>query len=152
MKPSSAEDETIREAARLIQAQFSENHDEIVMVKDIPVHSVCENDRTPYSGRAHVAYIPGKDGRVTGLSKLARVVDFLAARPQIQEKLTTQIADCLDQALKPRGVLIVIDARHVCLPPAADNAEAVTVTSAVRGEFRRRQASRAEALSLIRHP
>jgi GTP cyclohydrolase I len=136
----------------LVKVTFNENHDEIVMVRDIPMYSVCEHHLMPFMGRAHVAYIPGEDGRITGISKLARVVDTLAKRPQVQERLTTQIADCLDAILKPRGVLVVIEAEHLCMSMrGVHKPGSITVTSAVRGIFREKTASRMEALSLIRH-
>jgi GTP cyclohydrolase IA len=135
----------------VLKVVFSENHDEIVMVKDIPFYSVCEHHLMPFFGRAHVSYIPGKEGKITGISKLARVVDVLAKRPQVQERLTTQIANALVEALDPQGVLVVIEAEHLCMSMRGVNKPgSLTVTSAVRGEFRRRPAARAEALSLIR--
>ncbi len=94
---------------------FEADHDEMVMVRDIPLYSVCEHHLVPFIGRAHVAYIPGEDGRITGLSKLARLVDGYAKRPQVQERLTTQIADAIERTLQPRGVLVVIEAEHLCM-------------------------------------
>ncbi|MCL5292978.1 MAG: GTP cyclohydrolase I FolE [Actinobacteria bacterium] len=136
----------------VVQVVFAENHDEIVMVKDIPFYSVCEHHLMPFFGKAHVAYIPSKTGKITGISKLARVVDVLAKRLQVQERLTTQIANTLMEALDPQGVLVVIEAEHLCMSMRGVNKPgSTTVTSAVRGEFRRRQAARMEALSLIRN-
>ncbi len=134
----------------ILQVVFAENHDEIVMVKDIPFYSICEHHLMPFFGRAHVAYIPSKSGKITGISKLARVVDALAKRLQVQERLTTQIANALVESLDPQGVLVVIEAEHLCMSMRGVNKPgALTVTSAVRGEFRRRQAARMEALNLI---
>ena len=98
-----------------LSVTFEANHDEMVMVKDIPLYSLCEHHLVPFHGHAHVAYIPGRDGRITGLSKLARLVDGFARRPQVQERLTTQVADALVDALEPRGVLVVIEAEHLCM-------------------------------------
>jgi len=126
-------------------------HDEMIMVRDIPLYSLCEHHLTPFSGRAHVAYIPNQDGRITGLSKIARVVDLLAKRLQVQERLTTQIADALDEALEPKGVFVVIEAEHLCMTMrGVKKPGSVTVTSAVRGRFRSDARTRAEAMSLIR--
>jgi len=126
-------------------------HDEMIMVRDIPLYSLCEHHLTPFSGRAHVAYIPNEDGRITGLSKIARVVDLLAKRLQVQERLTTQIADALDEALEPKGVFVVIEAEHLCMTMrGVKKPGSVTVTSAVRGRFRTDARTRAEAMSLIR--
>ena len=124
--------------------------DELIMVKDIPLTSLCEHHMLPFNGRAHVAYIPNKDGRITGLSKIARVVDALAKRLQVQERLTTQIADALDAALEPRGVFVVIEAEHLCMTMrGVKKPGAMTVTSAVRGLFRSDERTRQEAISLI---
>ena len=126
-------------------------HDEMIMVRDIPLYSMCEHHLTPFSGRAHVAYIPNEDGRITGLSKIARVVDLLARRLQVQERLTTQIADALDAALEPKGVFVVIEAEHLCMTMrGVKKPGSGTVTSAVRGRFRSDARTRAEAMSLIR--
>src|SRR3954447_13533362 len=99
----------------ILATTFDENHDEMVLVKDIPMYSTCEHHLVPFHGAAHIGYIPGEDGRVTGLSKLARLVDVYARRPQVQERMTSQIADALDDVLKPRGVLVVIQAEHLCM-------------------------------------
>jgi GTP cyclohydrolase I len=135
----------------IIQVTFSENHDEMVLLKDIPLYSICEHHLMPFVGKAHVAYIPDKDGRITGISKLARVVDLLARRPQVQERLTTLVADNLVAALSPRGVMVVIEAEHLCMSMRGINKPgSITVTSAVRGVFKVNVASREEVLSLIR--
>jgi len=129
---------------------FEAGHDEMVMVRDIPMASMCEHHLLPFIGRAHVAYIPGEDGRITGLSKLARLVDSYARRPQVQEQLTTQIADELERTLQPRGVLVVIEAEHLCMSMrGVHKPGSETVTSAVRGLFRDNPATRAEALDFI---
>jgi len=130
---------------------FSENHDELVLVRDIPMFSMCEHHLLPFHGLAHVAYLPGPDGRVTGLSKLARLVDLYARRPQVQERLTTQVADALDRALNARGVLVVIDAEHQCMSArGVRKPGSRTTTSAVRGIMKSSASTRAEALGLIR--
>jgi GTP cyclohydrolase IA len=135
----------------VVDAVFDVGHDEIIMVRDIDLESLCEHHLLPFSGKAHVAYIPGKDGRITGLSKLARLVDVLAKRPQVQERLTTQIADVLERTLKPRGVFVVIEAKHLCMSMrGVKKPGSVTVTSAVRGVFRSDPRTRGEAMSLIR--
>ena len=135
---------------RHLAVTFEAGHDEMVMVKDIPLYSVCEHHLIPFIGKAHVAYIPNEDGRITGLSKLARLVDSLSKRPQVQERLTTQIADELDQSLQPRGVLVVIEAEHLCMSMrGVRKAGSLTVTSAVRGQFRDSVATRNEALQFI---
>jgi GTP cyclohydrolase I len=126
-------------------------HDEMIMVKDIPLYAMCEHHLVPFTGRAHVAYIPNEDGRITGLSKLARLVDVLSRRPQVQERLTTEIADALDRALDPRGVFVVIEAEHLCMTMrGVKKPGSLTVTSAVRGRFRSDARTRSEAMSLIR--
>ncbi|HEX9122202.1 MAG TPA: GTP cyclohydrolase I FolE [Actinomycetota bacterium] len=124
--------------------------DEMIMVKDIPLYSVCEHHLIPFVGRAHVAYVPSKDGKITGLSKIARVVDTLSKRPQVQERLTTQIADAVDAALQPRGVFVMIEAEHLCMTMrGVKKPGSRTVTSAVRGLFRTDARTRQEALSHI---
>ena len=126
-------------------------HDEMIMVKDIPLQSLCEHHLIPFTGKAHVAYIPNVDGRITGLSKIARLVDVLSHRPQVQERLTTEIADALDRALEPRGVFVVIEAEHLCMTMrGVKKPGSLTVTSAVRGRFRSDARTRSEAMSLIR--
>ena len=138
------------DADQHLQVTFEAGHDEMVMVRDIPFYSMCEHHLVPFIGRAHVAYIPGEDGRITGLSKLARLVDSYAKRPQVQERLTGQVADEIEKTLTPRGVLVVIEAEHLCMSmrgvrkPGSD-----TVTSAVRGLFRDNAATRAEAMDFI---
>jgi GTP cyclohydrolase I len=126
------------------------DHDELIMVKDIPLTSYCEHHLVPFNGRAHVAYIPNKSQQITGLSKIARVVDILSKRPQVQERLTTQIADTIDQALSPRGVFVVIEAEHLCMTMrGVKKPGALTVTSAVRGLFRTDARTRQEAMDHI---
>jgi len=137
--------------ADVISVTFDEAHDEIVMMRDIPFHSMCEHHLVPFMGEAHVAYLPGRDGRITGLSKLARLVDVCAKRPGLQERMTTQIADALERALEPRGVLVVIEARHLCMEMRGIRKPgASTVTSTVRGIFREDEKTRAEAMALLR--
>jgi len=138
---------------RHLSVTFEAGHDEMVMVKDIPLYSVCEHHLIPFIGKAHVAYIPNADGRITGLSKLARLVDILSKRPQVQERLTTQIADEIEKTLQPRGVLVVIEAEHLCMSMrGVRKPGSVTVTSAVRGQFRDSVATRNEALQFIHRP
>jgi GTP cyclohydrolase I len=133
-----------------LQVMFEANHDEMVMVRDIPMTSMCEHHLVPFMGRAHVAYIPGTDGRVTGLSKIARLVDAFAKRPQVQERLTAQIANELEATLQPRGVLVVIEAEHLCMSMrGVRKPGSSTVTSAVRGLFRESSSTRAEAMRFI---
>jgi len=137
--------------ADVVSVTFDEAHDEIVMMRDIPFHSMCEHHLVPFMGEAHVAYLPGKDGRITGLSKLARLVDVCAKRPGLQERMTTMIADALERALEPRGVLVVIEARHLCMEMRGIRKPgASTVTSTVRGIFRNDEKTRAEAMALLR--
>src|SRR5215211_5299700 len=134
----------------VLDKTFDEGHDEMVLVKDIPMYSTCEHHLVAFHGVAHVGYIPGEDGRVTGLSKLARVVDLYARRPQVQERMTSQIADALSDVLRPRGVIVVIEAEHLCMAMRGIRKPgASTVTSAVRGQFKTDKASRSEALDLI---
>jgi GTP cyclohydrolase I len=141
-----------RDPADEIDVVFDSDHDEMIMVKDIPLYSMCEHHLIPFAGFAHVAYIPNKRGQITGLSKVARLVDTLSKRPQVQERLTTQIADTLEDALKPRGVLVVLEAEHFCMSMrGVRKPGSRTVTSAVRGEFRENTATRAEAMGLIGH-
>jgi len=136
-----------------LQVTFAEGHDEMVMVRDIPLASLCEHHVVPFTGRAHVAYIPGGDGRLTGLSKIARLVDGFARRPQVQERLTSQIADALQATLEADGVFVVIEAEHLCMSMrGVRKPGSLTVTSAVRGLFKNNPATRAEAMSLITHP
>jgi GTP cyclohydrolase I len=133
----------------VLSTTFDEDHDELVLVKDIPMYSTCEHHLVPFHGVAHIGYIPGVDGRVTGLSKLARLVEVYARRPQVQERMTSQIADALEHGLKPRGVLVVIEAEHLCMAMrGVRKPGSRTMTSAVRGILRDNAATRSEALSL----
>lgn len=135
--------------SRHLKVQFSEDHEEMVIVKDIPVYSMCEHHLVPFYGKAHVAYIPRK-GKVTGLSKIARVVEGYAKRPQLQERLTSQIADSVMDVLDARGVLVVIEAEHMCMTMrGVKKPGSRTLTSAVRGIFKTNQVTRAEGFSLI---
>jgi len=137
--------------SRHLAVSFEANHDEMVMVRDIRIDSLCEHHLVPFHGFAHVAYIPGADGRITGLSKLARLVEGYARRPQVQERLTTQIADALMDVLNPAGVFVVIEAEHLCMSMrGVKKPGSLTVTSAVRGLFKDNQATRAEAMAFIR--
>jgi GTP cyclohydrolase I len=137
--------------ARHLDVRFDAGHDELILVRQIPFASICEHHLMPFSGHAHVGYIPGVDGRITGLSKLARVVDGFARRPQVQERLTTQIADAIEERLGPRGVVVVIEAEHLCMSMRGiKKPGAVTVTSAVRGILRDDAAARAEAMTMLR--
>jgi GTP cyclohydrolase I len=129
---------------------FDEDHDEMVLVRDISFTSFCEHHLVPFMGTASVGYIPNDSGQITGLSKLARLVDVYARRPQVQERLTTQIADTLEACLRPRGVIVVLQAEHLCMSiRGVRKPGALTVTSAVRGQFRTSVATRSEAMSLI---
>jgi GTP cyclohydrolase I len=137
--------------ARHLTVTFAAEHDEMVMVRDIPFASLCEHHLVPFMGRAHVAYIPAKDGRITGLSKLARLVDGFARRLQVQERMTTQIADAIERVLEPRGVLVVVEAEHLCMSMrGVKKPGTLTVTSAVRGLFRENASTRAEAMQFLR--
>ena len=137
----------------VLATTFDEHHDELVLVKDIPIYSVCEHHLLPWHGTAAVGYIPGEDGRITGLSKLARVVDAVARRPQVQERMTTQVADALVERLHPRGAFVVVEAEHMCMAMrGVRKAGTRTITSAVRGIFQSDPRSRAEALSLVLGP
>lgn len=133
-----------------LEVLLAECHEEIVLLKNIPLYSVCEHHLLPFIGKAHVAYIPHHN-RVTGLSKIARVVDILSKRPQVQERLTTNVADILMSKLKPRGVLVIIEAEHLCMSMrGVKKSGVVTTTSAVRGIFKDNQKTRSEALALIK--
>jgi len=137
------------EARDVLTTTFDLGHEEMVLVRDIEVYSTCEHHLVPFHGVAHVGYIPGADGRITGLSKLARLVDVYARRPQVQERLTTQIADALVEGLDPKGVLVVVECEHLCMSMrGVRKPGARTVTSAVRGQMRD-VATRAEAMSLV---
>jgi len=136
--------------AKHLRTIHEEKHDEMVIIKNIPLYSMCEHHLLPFAGVAHVAYIP-KAGRIVGLSKIARVVDIFSRRLQVQERLTKQVADILDEHLKPLGVMVVIEAEHMCMSMrGAKKPKSVTVTSAVRGSFRTNSGTRAEAMMLIR--
>ncbi len=129
---------------------FDADHDELILVRDIEVYSTCEHHLTPFFGFAHVGYIPNEKGQITGLSKLARLVDIYARRPQVQERMTSQIADALMRVLEPRGALVVIEAEHLCMSMrGVRKPGAKTVTSAVRGSIRDSDRTRAEAMSLL---
>ena len=129
---------------------FDADHDEIIIVRDIELYSTCEHHLVPFFGVAHIGYIPNQKGQITGLSKLARLVDLYARRPQVQERMTSQIADALADTLEPRGVVVVIEAEHLCMTMrGVRKPGARTVTSAVRGAFRDSNVTRAEAMSLI---
>jgi GTP cyclohydrolase I len=129
---------------------FEADHDEMVMVRDIALVSTCEHHLVPFMGKAHVAYIPNADGRITGLSKIARLVDAFAKRPQVQERLTTQVADEMERTLEPKGVLVVVEAEHLCMSMrGVRKPGTTTVTSAVRGLFRDSVATRSEAMRFL---
>jgi GTP cyclohydrolase IA len=129
---------------------FDADHDEMVLVKDIEVFSTCEHHLVPFHGVAHVGYVPNEKGQITGLSKLARLVDVFARRPQVQERMTSQIADALMGVLVPRGVIVVVEAEHLCMTMrGVRKPGAKTITSAVRGSFRDSDRTRAEAMALI---
>jgi len=137
--------------AEVLSVAFDEAYDEIVMMRDIEFHSMCEHHLVPFTGVAHVAYLPNASGQVTGLSKLARLVDVCAKRPGLQERMTTMIADALERALEPHGVLVVVEARHMCMEMRGIRKPgAQTVTSTVRGKFRDDPKTRAEAMTLLK--
>jgi GTP cyclohydrolase I len=139
-----------QDPAQHFKVSFDEGHREMVLVRDIPLYSICEHHLVPFIGTAHVAYIPGKSGVICGLSKIARLVDVFAKRPQVQERLTAQIADTLVEQLKPSGVIVVIEAEHLCMSMrGVRKPGTTTTTSAVRGAFESSHVTRAEALSLI---
>ncbi|MBN2057661.1 MAG: GTP cyclohydrolase I FolE [Candidatus Saganbacteria bacterium] len=139
-----------KDPGKEISVFHEEDHEEMVMVKNIPFYSMCEHHLVPFIGKAHVVYIPNK-GRVTGLSKLVRAVEGFAKRPQVQERFTSQIADCLMDRIKPQGVMVIIEAEHLCMSMrGVKKPGAVTTTSAVRGVFSRDAKTRSEALSLIK--
>jgi GTP cyclohydrolase I len=139
-----------KDPARHLVVTFEADHDEMVLVRDIALYSICEHHLIPFHGRAHVAYIPGDDGRITGLSKLARLVDEFAKRPQVQERLTTQVADALVSALAPRGAFVMIEAEHLCMSMrGVRKPGTLTVTSAVRGLFKDNPSTRAEVMALL---
>src|SRR4051812_7257925 len=139
-----------QDAGAIVNVVFDEQHDEMVLVKDIEVASTCEHHLVPFHGVAHVGYIPSESGQITGLSKLARLVDVFARRPQVQERLTTQVADALEVALHPRGVIVVVECEHLCMSyRGVRKPGSKTITSAIRGSFRDCPSTRAEAMSLI---
>jgi GTP cyclohydrolase I len=136
--------------ATVIKTTFEANHEELVLVRDIQLISLCEHHLLPFHGKAHIGYIPGEHGRITGLSKLARLVEVFARRPQVQERLTSQVADLLMEQLQPRGVIAVLECEHMCMAMRGiQKAGSKTVTSAVRGIFASAAKTRAEAMSLI---
>ena len=136
--------------ARHLKVTFVADHDEMILVREIPFYSMCEHHLVPFFGHAHVAYIPSANGRITGLSKLARLVDGYAKRPQVQERLTTQVAQAMESALEPRGIVVVIEAEHLCMGMrGVRKPGSTTVTSAVRGIFRTDPSARAEAMRFI---
>ena len=140
-----------QDPSEVLTKTFNEDHRELVLVRDIPVYSTCEHHLVPFYGKAHIGYIPGKSGKVTGLSKLARLVDLYAKRPQVQERLTKQVADAMVKRLQPQAVIVVIECEHLCMAMRGIRKPgATTTTSAVRGGFQTNPASRAEVLSLIR--
>lgn len=139
-----------RDAAQELSVVFEAGHDEMILVRDITLHSICEHHLIPFVGKAHVAYIPNKNGQITGLSKIARLVDIVAKKPQVQERLTTEIADAMEEALEPRGIFVMIEAEHLCMSMRGVRTPgSKTLTSAVRGLFRNNDATRAEVLALI---
>jgi GTP cyclohydrolase IA len=138
------------EPGRHLTVTFEAAHDEMVLVRDIPIHSLCEHHLVPFIGMAHVAYIPGVDGRITGLSKIARLVEGFSRRLQVQEKLTVQVADAMEATLEPRGVMVVVEAEHLCMSMrGVQKSGSTTVTSAVRGLFRQSIATREEAMRFL---
>ena len=138
------------EPADVLTTVFDADHEEMVLVRDIELYSTCEHHLVPFFGRAHVGYIPNEKGQITGLSKLARLVDVYARRPQVQERMTSQIADAMMQTLEPRGVIVIIEAEHLCMSMrGVRKPGAKTVTSAVRGSFLSSETTRLEAMSLL---
>ena len=134
-----------------LEPLFDENHDEMIIVKDIPFYSVCEHHMVPFVGKAHIAYVPNKSGKIVGLSKLTRVLEIASRRLQVQERLTTIIADEIMKKIEPRGTMVIIEAEHLCMSiRGVKKPNTITVTSAVRGLFRQNPASRAEAMALIK--
>jgi GTP cyclohydrolase IA len=138
------------EPADVLTTVFDADHEEMVLVRDIEMFSTCEHHLVPFFGRAHVGYIPNEKGQITGLSKLARLVDVYARRPQVQERMTSQIADAMMETLEPRGVIVIIEAEHLCMSMrGVRKPGAKTVTSAVRGSFLNSETTRLEAMSLL---
>jgi len=139
-----------QEPEDVLTTVFDAEHDEIVLVRDIEIYSMCEHHLVPFFGKAHIGYIPNEKGEITGLSKLARLADVYARRPQVQERMTSQIADALMRMLEPRGVFVVLECEHLCMSMrGVRKPGASTVTSAVRGIFRKDERTRAEAMSLV---
>jgi GTP cyclohydrolase I len=135
---------------QVLGPMFDENHDEIILVRDIPFYSTCEHHLVPFVGKAHIAYAPNKSGKIIGLSKLTRVLEIVARRPQVQERLTTIVANSIMEKLEPRGVIVIVEAEHLCMSMrGVKKPNTVTVTSAIRGLFKDNPASRAEVLALI---
>lgn len=140
-----------KDPATELDSMFDENHDEIIIIKDIPFYSMCEHHLVPFVGKAHIAYIPNKDGRIIGLSKLVRLFEVTARRLQVQERLTTTVADAIMRKIEPRGVMVIVEAEHLCMSMrGVKKPGTITVTSAIRGLFRENPASRAEAMALIK--
>jgi GTP cyclohydrolase I len=140
-----------KDPASELEPMFDENHDEIILIKNIPFYSVCEHHLVPFIGKAHIAYVPNKTGKIIGLSKLTRVLDIVAKRLQVQERLTSIVADTIMRKLKPRGVLVIVEAEHLCMSMrGVKKPDTLTVTSAVRGLFKENPASRAEVMALIK--
>lgn len=140
-----------KDPADALGPMFDENHDEIIIVKNISFYSVCEHHLVPFVGKAHIAYVPNKTGNIVGLSKLTRVFEIAARRPQVQERLTTIVADTIMKKIEPRGVMVIVEAEHLCMSMrGVKKPNTMTVTSAVRGLFRKNPASRAEAMALIK--
>ncbi len=141
----------VKEPAQELGKMFDENHDEIILIKDIPFYSVCEHHMVPFIGKAHIAYVPNKSGKIIGLSKILRVLDIVAKRLQVQERLTSIVADTLMEGIKPRGVIVIIQAEHLCMSMRGiKKPNTLTITSAVRGLFKNNPASRAEVMALIK--
>ncbi|MDO9379398.1 MAG: GTP cyclohydrolase I FolE [Nocardioidaceae bacterium] len=139
-----------QDPAQVLEKRFDVDHDELVLLRDIELWSICEHHLVPFTGVAHVGYIPARDGKVVGLSKLARLVEVYARRPQVQERLTTQIVDALEEYLRPQGAIVVVEAEHLCMAMrGVKKSGARTITSAVRGQLRD-PATRAEAMGLIK--
>ncbi|MBN1299096.1 MAG: GTP cyclohydrolase I FolE [Actinobacteria bacterium] len=140
-----------KDPEEVLEPLFDENHDEMIIVKDIPFYSVCEHHMVPFVGKAHIAYIPNKSGKIIGLSKLCRVLEIASRRLQVQERLTTIVADAIMNKLQPRGAMVIVEAEHLCMSiRGVKKPNTKTVTSAVRGLFRGNPASRAEAMALIK--
>ena len=134
-----------------LDSMFDEDHDEIIIIKDIPFYSVCEHHMVPFVGKAHIAYVPNDSGKIIGLSKLIRVLEIVSRRLQVQERLTTIVADTIMEKIKPKGTIVIVEAEHLCMSlRGVKKPNTITVTSSVRGLFRRNAASRAEAMSLIK--